>query len=107
MSPEQRAALVAVEIRRTLRVLVVLTLVLYFGVAGLAIKTYSDSRRTEKSLCTLRTDLKKQVRASVAFLADHPEGLPKAGITAKQILDGVRARQSTIKALDRLNCPAE
>lgn len=102
-TPETRGLETAAALRKSLRRLVVATIVLYVVFFAAGAKVYLDGRKTTKSLCSLRTDLQVRVDASAKYLADHPEGIP--GISPKMIRDGIANQQRTIQALRGLTCP--
>lgn len=63
----------------------------------------SESQRTTRALCALRDDIKRRVKTSKEYLADHPNGAP--GIPAKVVQDEIRNQQWTVVALHDLKCP--
>ena len=69
----------------------------------LTLQTSADAKQTTAALCALRSDLERRVATSEAFLAEHPHGIP--GISAKQIRDGIRNQERTIRALSGIDCP--
>lgn len=91
-----------IDIRKTLRRLVLATVVLYLALGGIALKSAMDSHSTHSALCTLRGDLQVRVTSSLKFLSDNPRGLP--GIPVQVIRDSIANQQRTILALDSLNC---
>lgn len=66
------------------------------------------ARETHTSLCALRQDIQRRHEAGVEYLKEHPRGLVgDAGtilISAAQIRDSLRNQESTLDALDPLNC---
>jgi hypothetical protein len=101
---EVKSSAVADSLRKTLRLLVIATIVLYLVMVGIGIKIWQDGKATTDALCTYRADLITRVNASIAFLSEHPDGLPEAGVTAKSISDGINNQQHAILALADLNC---
>lgn len=59
--------------------------------------------RTETALCVLKEDLVTRNDASIAFLKDHPHGIP--GIPVEQIQQSIDNQERTILALSLLECP--
>jgi hypothetical protein len=107
---------VARSILRWLKVLVVLTVVLYLAVAGLAAFDFvnsSDKRheiaanqmRIVSALCAVRKDLGERIANGDAFLKTHPQGLPSLGITAAAIRIQIAMQRSTLQALAPVICP--
>ena len=102
-SLETRGLETATALRKSLRKLVLATVVLYLVIAAIGLKIYLNGRDTTDALCTLRTDLQVRVNSSTNFLIEHPKGIP--GITPKMIRDGIDNQQRSINALQGLHCP--
>lgn len=112
---------VAAEIKRSLRTLVIATVVLYVALVGVVVWTYIDSANRRDSiaevavdtkknlftineaLCAIRHDSQVDVAAGKAFLKKNPEGIP--GISAALIQEGIDNSQATVDSLDILKCP--
>lgn len=66
------------------------------------------ARETHASLCALRQDIERRHQAGVEYLKGHPRGLVgDTGvilISAAQISDSISNQESTLSALDPLNC---
>lgn len=92
------------SIKRTLRVLVVATVVLYLLTFGAAVYVYSQSQLNHNALCTFRGELQDQVISSEQFLKEHPAGLPGLEISAATIRQGVEKQNLAITALSSLSC---
>jgi hypothetical protein len=101
------------DLQRTLRALVMATIVAYLSLVCLGIYVYVDSRNSREqiaevardsnqALCSLRDDLERRIASSQAFLVANPEGVP--GIPAKLIQDGIDNQQRTVDALGGLDC---
>jgi hypothetical protein len=84
--------------------LYVIVLLLILGGAGSAIYVVLTNHDTRDALCTFRTDLEVRVASSRKFLDEHPEGLPKAGISAQQLSQSIRNQDRTVDALRGLDC---
>lgn len=104
------------DILKTLRRLVIATVILYVALAGLFVLGYVTVHnqrvelertvdQTTTALCSLRGDLEARVRVSREFLEDNPNGIP--GITPQVIRDSINGRLRTIEALESLACPKE
>jgi hypothetical protein len=89
-------------IRKTLRLLVVATVVLYLFVIVVSGLAFSNSQRTEDALCAVRGDLEGRVEGSQDFLHEHPNGF--AGISPAVIREGLQNEQHTIDALGSISC---
>lgn len=89
-------------IRRTLRRLIVATVVLYLLTMGAAVYVYLESQVNRNALCTFRANLEDQVAQSTNFLADHPAGVP--GITPAVIQQGIQKQVIAINSLSSLSC---
>lgn len=72
------------DLRRTLRVLLVATVVLYLGGIGLGLYTLSVANNSNEALCSLRSNYVTQNAVSNAYLRANPNGAG-SGFTAKQI----------------------
>jgi hypothetical protein len=100
--PETRNEDVGQTIKRSLRVLIGLTVALALALGGVAFYTWQTASTSTDALCALRTDLERRVESSQAFLVEHPEGIP--GISVKTIQDGIKNQTRTIRALQGISC---
>lgn len=89
-------------IRRSLRVLVGATVLLYVVVALILLYTWRTSEANRSALCTLRIELERKVARSTEFLIKNPNGVP--GIPAATIRAGIDSETKTIEALGDLDC---
>jgi hypothetical protein len=89
-------------VKRSLRVLMVATVVLYVAVVGISAYTWIVSTSTQSALCTFKGDLESRIDDSIAFLAEHPNGI--AGISPAQIQQGITNQQKTVDSLNDLKC---
>lgn len=92
-------------LQRTLKRLVIATVLLYLVLLSGGIWVYFEGRTTNKALCTLRDDLTIRVLSSIKFLKEHPKGLP--GIPASTLIESIENQQRTILALKDLDCSTE
>ena len=92
----------AEEIKRTLRGLVIATVVLYLAMVGVAFYVYSNSRDNTKALCAIRHDAQVRVTESQAFLNAHPNGF--LGLSASQLQQSINDSDQTVNALSGLGC---
>lgn len=90
-------------IKRTLRELIVATIILYGVVITIGALSLKQANRTHDALCTFRGDLQHRVDQSVAFLREHPKGLPHI-LSGPQLAAQIHNQQLTIAALDELGC---
>ena len=90
------------DMRRTLRLLVVATVVLFVGLGGGMAWTYSQANESQNALCALRGDLEKRVAGTQTYLAEHPEGFP--GVSPATLRKSLKDQQRTIAALGDLPC---
>ena len=60
--------------------------------------------QTRAALCGLREDLHQRVVGSQNFLQVHPNGLPKLGVSAASIEEGIHNQERTIATLSVLTC---
>lgn len=87
------------DLRRTLRILLVATVVLYLGGIGLGLYTLHVANSNDEALCNLRNNYVAQNVVTRDYLIKHPHGAP--GIfSEKQLLQILKDRVSIIKALD-------
>jgi hypothetical protein len=91
------------SIRRTLRILVIATIILYLIIGGLAIYSFSLSKANTRGLCALRADAQDRIDQSEAFLKEHPKGIP--GISVQQLQRSTDNSRRTAKSLKGLTCP--
>src|SRR4051812_9866622 len=87
----------AKELRRSLRILIGLTVVLYIFLIGVASYTYIQGQRNTKALCTIRANAADRVEQTQSFLQDHPNGF--GGITALDLRRSLATYENTVRAL--------
>jgi len=106
MSPTStpEGAKIVEEIRRTLRGLVIATLILYVALAILAGFSYHTSRQNQEAVCNLRGDLQHRIQGSETFLADHPDAVQKLGFTVAQVQKEIDNQRRTLRALSAVSC---
>lgn len=92
----------AKDIQRTLRVLIVLTVVLYVVLGLFMAWSWILSARNTSALCTLRHDAEERVHSGQVFLEQNPHGIP--GVPRETLQASIKNSQSTVKALESLNC---
>lgn len=90
---------VANSVRKTLRGLIVLTVVLYVAVIGVTAWAYITSLTTRDALCVLRADLEVRAAQSQQYLDHSPTG--RIADAVRQAAEGQRR---TIQALSGLSC---
>lgn len=94
---------VAKSLRRTLRVLIVATLVLYIIMISFMIWTWSTGHTSKNALCAIRLNAQVQLDQGKEFLKDHPNGLP--GLASPDDLqNNIDNYSATVTALSNLNC---
>jgi len=94
----------AKELRRTLRLLIGLTVVLYVFLVGIGGYTYFQGQRNTRALCTIRNNAQDRVDQTTDFLRSHPTGI--AGISVSDLRRSIESSRATVRALDDVNCPA-
>jgi hypothetical protein len=92
------------EIRRTLRGLVVATIILFIALAGVAAYSYKVSDQNRQAVCNLRTDLQERVMTSEKFIVEHPEAIEKLGFTISQVQKEIDNQNRTLAALSVVSC---
>lgn len=92
----------AAEVKKALRRLTIGIAILYIGMLGTAGWVYMNSQSNTDALCALRNDLQERVDNSEAFIEKHPNGF--AGISPREIKDGINGQKRTIKALSGISC---
>lgn len=102
MSGHVQAEGIVSSIRKTLRFLVISTLLLYGGGAIFVVVTYNNSRTVNEALCNFTDDLERRVISSQDFLDDHPKGA--FGFTPAEIQVQITNQQRTINSLSSLDC---
>ena len=101
--PATRGLETATVLRKTLRLLVIATVLLYLAVFGTGYYVYTIAQSNTKGLCALRTDAESRVDQSKQFLKEHPQGIP--GISAEQLKRSTDNSKRTIAALESVRCP--
>lgn len=97
LDPESAAA-----IKKSLRGLVIATIILYLAMLGIAGYAWWTAHKNAEALCAVREDQERRVTASLQFLADNPDGIP--GISAAQIKTSIENSKRTVEALSGVNC---
>lgn len=92
------------ELRRWLKILIVMTVLLYLILAGFGYVSWILSNRNTDALCSLRQDVERRIETSQQFLIDNPRGIP--GIEPRVIRQQIQNNQRTVRALNSLNCPS-
>jgi len=92
------------EIRRTLRGLVIATVVLFIAVTAVGGYAYVVADQNRQAVCNLRTDLQHRVKTSEEFVIKHPEALKQFGITKAQAAKEVSNQKRTLDALSVVSC---
>lgn len=106
---------IGTTIRRTQRLQLLATTVLYAIVLAALIAVWQDSnskrdsikresQRTTEALCSLRIDLERRVKLTEAFLAQNPKGTP--GIPLSMVKVGLEYQYATLSALSTIDCTA-
>jgi hypothetical protein len=93
----------AKELRRSLRILIGLTVVLYLVMFGSAVYTYNLGQKNTRALCTIRTNAADRVEQTQTFLQDHPNGID--GVTPLDLRRSLTTYQNTVNALADVDCP--
>lgn len=100
MSPDPDSVLES--IRRTLKWLVISTIVLFLCGAAVAGYVYMQANTDRQALCALRGNLEGQVTASEAFLRENPHGIP--GISPATLRASTQNQERAIDALGIVSC---
>lgn len=103
LSTEGDIADIAEDVRRTLRWLVIATVVLFLALGGTVVYVLVQAGNTNTVLCTYRADLATRVVTTTEFLRDHPKGIP--GVPTKLLLDQIANQQRALLAFKDLSCP--
>lgn len=93
-----------VEIRRSLRRLVIATVVLFIAFGGVAAYSYKVANDNRQAVCNLRTDLQERVVSSEKFVTEHPDAIKKLGFTITQVQKEIDNQNRTLKALAIVSC---
>lgn len=100
MSPDPDSVLESIH--RTLKWLVISTVVLFLCGAAIAGYVYVQSNMNRQALCALRGNLESQVKTSEAFLAENPHGIP--GISPATLRASTQNQERAIDALGIISC---
>lgn len=95
---------VLLGVRRTLRFLVLATVILYLALGGIALYSYSTSKLNHDAVCNLTSDLERRIQTSRDFTRDHPEAIRKLGFTKAQVERETVNQERTLTALSVVNC---
>lgn len=93
---------IAEDLKKSLRILVVATILLYIVLSVFIIVTRVGSNKQGKALCALKQDNDKRIIQSQDFILKHPEGF--AGISVVEIQRSISNDLITAKALSVLSC---
>ena len=92
------------SIRKTLRGLVIATIVLFIAVGAVGVIGYGLADKNREAVCNLKVDLERRVQASEEFALKHPDTLEKFGLTPAQVQKEINNQQRTIVALRVVPC---
>lgn len=92
------------DVRRTLRGLVIATVILFIALAAVATYGYITSNQNRIAVCNLDKDLQRRVDSSKDFLIKHPRGLSQLGVTRAQIVKEITNQERTLDALSSVSC---
>lgn len=95
---------VATEIKRTLRILIATTVVLFLALLGMGIYVYGISRDNTRALCATKLEAQRRVAETEKFIKETPNGIP--GLSPAVLQRSLDASKSTVKSLDAVSCPA-
>lgn len=90
------------DIKKTLRRLVIATVVLFVGLVSGVLYTWSVSRNNQKALCTYRADVEARIQQGELFLIEHPRGVQ--GISPEAIKQGLDNQRRVAAAFQDVNC---
>lgn len=90
-------------LRRSLRRLVISTIVLYLALGGVIFYIYTVAQNTTEGVCAFRNDVEARVDASKQYLIDHPKGT--RDISVDILKNTIANGQRSVKALSKVSCP--
>lgn len=102
VGPTPGAARLIAQIKRSLHLLVIATVVLFVVEVASVGYFATVAAKNQDALCTLRDDLQVRIDQSNAFLRSHPHGA--FGIPAAVIQQQINNSQRSIDALSNLSC---
>lgn len=91
---------------RPILILTLLTVFLYVAVLGMAAWNFTTSQSNQGVLCALKEEHERDIRNSLKFLKENPEGIPPS-ITAELIRQGIADDRQTLTAFEGLHCSSE
>lgn len=94
------------KLLRPFLVLTISTVILYASVLGMAIWTFSTGQSNKQVLCAVKAEHERDIRNSVKFLEENPEGIPPS-ISAELIRQGIADDRQTLQAFEGLECPSD
>lgn len=98
----EKSVITGEEIKKQLRVLIILTVLLYIGFGLLLWWTWNTSQSATEGLCGIRHEAVNRVTEGQAFLKAHPHGA--IGLTAAQLQQTINNSIATVNALKDINC---
>lgn len=98
------AANIGTQIKRSLRILVAATILLYVVLGAFILITRLDANKSAKALCALRRDAESRLDEGQRFLRTHKHGF--SGISRAEIQRSIDGYRITVRALNILNCDA-
>lgn len=92
------------EIRRSLRNLVIATVVLFVALAAVGAYAYVVADQNRQAVCNLSVDLEHRVKTSEDFLQNHPDKIKQFGFTEAQVQKEIDNQRRTLDALGVVSC---
>jgi hypothetical protein len=98
----EKSVITGEEIKKQLRILVILTVLLYVGFGLLLWYTLTTAQSNNNALCALRNEASTRVTEGQNFLKQHPDGA--FGFTQAQLQKSVDDSIATVTALNQVDC---
>jgi hypothetical protein len=98
----EKSVITGEEIKRQLRVLIIMTVLLYIGFGLLLAFVWTQSTTNTTALCGIKTEAQNRVTQGQAFLKVHPKGA--FGLTNAQLQQEVNQSINTVNALKGVSC---
>lgn len=101
---QEKANQTAERIQRSLRILIVTTVVLFLALLGMGLYVYNFSRDNTKALCATKQEAQRRVAETEKFIQETPNAIP--GLSPAVLQRSLDASKSTVQSLSYVSCPA-
>lgn len=93
----------AIGIQRSLRILIITTVVLFLCIGAVTYYVYSVAKDVNDGVCAFRADVQTRSVQTKKYLKKHPHGTRLISSSDLQI--AIKNTERTVDALSSVNCP--